>query len=90
MVIPAQLELARDEMNATRLDVDNKRREVERWTNALQQGRTRLGRLQEERDQLRKEIGGEKVEEGKTSGLKQGVRSDLTPVPATPKDGGKP
>jgi hypothetical protein len=68
MVIPDQIELARDKVNLARADKDAKRKEVERWVNAIQQGRTRLAKLEEERDQLAKEVTGEKPAPARTEG----------------------
>jgi uncharacterized coiled-coil DUF342 family protein len=70
LVIPAQLDLANDELAAARIELDAKRRDVERWTNGIQQGHTRLQKLQEERDELRKEVDGEKSDKGTGTGGK--------------------
>ena len=73
MIIPAQIELARDVRDSARASRDEKKTEYERWVQNVEQSRTKLARLAEERDQLKAEVGGsgagsqgtQKKEEGK-------------------------
>jgi hypothetical protein len=58
MVIPAQIELARDVRDAAMATRDEKKAEMDRWVDNVKQSRTKLERLTEERDQLKKEISG--------------------------------
>lgn len=65
MVIPAQVELAADVRDAARGKVDEKKAEYQRMKLNMEQSQTRLARLTEERDQLKKEVGGTPTEEKK-------------------------
>lgn len=58
LVIPAQIELAKDVRDAARVTMDDKKSELERWAQNVEQSRTKLERLTEERDQLQKEVSG--------------------------------
>jgi len=58
LVIPAQIELARDVRDAARVTMDERKGELDRWAQNVEQSRTKLDRLTEERDQLKKEISG--------------------------------
>jgi hypothetical protein len=62
MVIPAQIELARDVRNSGLATRDEKQAELDRWVQNVEQSRTKLERLTEERDQLKKEISGGSTE----------------------------
>jgi hypothetical protein len=62
LVIPAQIELARDVRDAAMRTRDDKRTEYERWVQNVDQSRTKLDRLTEERDQLKKEVSGSSSE----------------------------
>ncbi len=57
MVIPAQLELATDTRDAAQETLNKKRKDMERWQNAITQSQTRIARLTEDRDRLREEVG---------------------------------
>lgn len=57
MVIPAQLELAADTRDAAKENVEKRRKDMERWQNAITQSQTRIERLTEDRDRLRDEVG---------------------------------
>ncbi len=63
MVIPAQLELAEDLREAARARLEDKTKELNRWSHAIDQSRTRLERLTEDRDQLRGEVVGSEEEQ---------------------------
>jgi predicted nuclease with TOPRIM domain len=65
MIIPAQIELAADVRDAARGKVDERKAEYQRLRVSLEQSETRLARLTEERDQLKKEVGGTPAEEKK-------------------------
>ncbi len=58
MVIPAQIDLARDVRDAARATLEEKKAEYQRWVQNLEQSQTKIARLNEERDQLRTEVGG--------------------------------
>ena len=63
MVIPAQVELANDGLEAARYELDREIQAMERWNNAIQQSTDRLARLTEDRDRLLKQIGESPEEE---------------------------
>jgi hypothetical protein len=65
MTIPAQVELASDVRDAARGKVDEKKADYSRMKLNVEQSQTRLARLTEERDQLKKEVGGTPTEEKK-------------------------
>ena len=56
LVIPAQLELARDTRDAAKATMDEKTKEMDRWQNAIKQSEARIDRLKEDRDQLQQEL----------------------------------
>jgi hypothetical protein len=62
LVIPAQIELARDVRDGAKTTREEKKAEYERWVQNVEQSRTKLARLTEERDQLKKEVGGSPTE----------------------------
>ena len=57
MVIPAQLELAADTRDAALEALNKKKKDMERWQNAITQSQTRIERLTEDRNRLREEVG---------------------------------
>jgi len=65
MVIPAQVELASDVRDAARVKVEERRADLKRVEMSLEQSKTRLARLTEERDNLQKEVGETPAEEKK-------------------------
>jgi outer membrane murein-binding lipoprotein Lpp len=65
MIIPAQIELASDVRDAARGKVEEEKTDYNRMKLNLEQSKTRLARLTEERDQLKKEVGGTPAEEKK-------------------------
>lgn len=81
MIIPAQIELARDVRDRAKDNLEDKRTELGRIKSNLEQSKLHMARLVEERDQLKKEVGGEpagKVEgqSGQApTGLRQGVKT---------------
>jgi predicted nucleic acid-binding Zn-ribbon protein len=64
LVIPAQLELARDTRDAARSALDEKVNEMERWDNAIKQSNARIDRLKEDRDRLQQGLDDSGSEEG--------------------------
>ena len=56
LVIPAQLELARDTRDSAKETLDDKIKELDRWQNAVVQSRARIDRLTEDRDELKTEL----------------------------------
>lgn len=71
MVIPAQIELARDVRDAARATREEKLGEMNRWAQNVEQSRTKLDRLTEERDQLKKEVSGASTEAKETPNKKE-------------------
>lgn len=67
MVIPAQIELARDVRDRAKDNLEDKQTELGRIKSNLEQSKLHMARLVEERDQLKKEVGGEPT--GKTGGI---------------------
>lgn len=65
LVIPAQVELATDVRDAAKGKVEERRTDLKRMQLNFEQSQTRLARLTEERDQLKKEVGGTPAEENK-------------------------
>ena len=57
MVIPAQIELARDVRDAARAELEAKKADHQRWVHNVEQSRMKIERLTEERDDLRKQVG---------------------------------
>lgn len=64
MTIPAQIELAQDMKDAARQSFETKRAENQRWVTNIEQSRNKITRLQEELDQLMKEVGGAGMDTG--------------------------
>ncbi len=58
MVIPAQIELARDVRDQAQKNLDDKQADLARIKSNLEQSKLHMARLIEERDQLKKEVGG--------------------------------
>lgn len=58
MVIPAQIELARDVRDEARSNLEDRQNELGRIKTNLEQSKLHMDRLVEERDQLKKEVGG--------------------------------
>jgi hypothetical protein len=58
MVIPGQIELARDVRDAARVARDEKKADLDRWVQNVEQSRTKLARLTEERDLLKAQVSG--------------------------------
>jgi len=58
MIIPAQIELARDARDVARDATEQRRTELARLKSTLEQNEARLAKYKEERDQLSKEVGG--------------------------------
>jgi hypothetical protein len=65
MIIPAQIELAEDVRDAAHAAMEKEQDQVKRWQNAIDQSRTRLERLIEDRDRLKEEVGETGEEEKK-------------------------
>lgn len=65
MVIPAQIEIAEDVREAAKAGMDRRQSDYTRIKLSMEQSQARLARLLEERDQLKKEIGGAAAEEKK-------------------------
>ena len=65
MIIPAQIEIAQDVREAARGRMEQRKVDLTRIQSTLEQNRTRLARLQEERDQLKREVGSAPAEENK-------------------------
>ncbi|MDM7913997.1 MAG: hypothetical protein ACE15D_00490 [Candidatus Eisenbacteria bacterium] len=58
MIIPAQIELARDVRDDAQAKLTEKQKDADRWKITIEQSRARIARLTEERDQLKQEVGG--------------------------------
>jgi hypothetical protein len=80
MTIPAQIELARDVRDVAKGNLEDNQNELGRIKSNLEQSKLHMARLIEERDQLKKEVGG--TPSGTTGG--QGAQA-----PTPPAQGGK-
>ncbi len=94
MTIPAQIELARDVRDTAKDNLQDKQNDLGRIKSNLEQSKLHLARLLEERDQLKKEVGGAPAPAGTTG--EQGAQAPpagttgqppQTPIP--PAEGGK-
>lgn len=85
MVIPAQIELARDVRDAAEGELESKQADLARIRTNLEQSKLHLARLIEEREQLKKEVGGSPAGAGKegapASGGEQKPGGSLVPPP---------
>lgn len=72
VIIPAQVELAMDARNYAQQAYDAKKADLDRWLQNVEQSRSKLARLLEDREELLREAGveGGSVKEGSAGGNK--------------------
>jgi hypothetical protein len=68
MIIPAQIELARDVRDEAQGSLEEKQADFARTKSNVEQTKLHMARLVEERDQLRKEVGGSPTDTEKSEG----------------------
>jgi len=99
MIIPAQIELARDVRDASRGSLEERQTDYARIKSNLEQSKLHMQRLIEERDQLKAEVGGAPAGDVKSqptgampNDQKKGGQipaADSSPAPTPPPQGGK-
>ncbi|MBM3286798.1 MAG: hypothetical protein FJY88_05555 [Candidatus Eisenbacteria bacterium] len=72
MIIPAQIELAMDTRNYAQQAYDAKKADLDRWLQNVEQSRSKLARLMEDREELLRETAAEggSAKEGSAGGSK--------------------
>ncbi len=84
MIIPAQIELARDVRDQAQKNLDDKQAELARIKSNLEQSKLHMARLIEERDQLKKEVGGTAGQQQSQSQPKPGQQQTGQPTGQQP------